>query len=76
MIKVAISEFRAHMSKYLVHVMKGEVVLLTSHGKDVAELRQPTDRREAARLQLEQIAKFAKIDDIEFPVMDDFGVAS
>ena len=52
MVKVAISEFRAHMSKYLMYVLEGQEILLTSRGKEIAELRQPVNRQEAARAKL------------------------
>ena len=75
MVKVAISEFRAHMSKYLMYVMEGKEVLLTSRGKEVAELKQPTDRKEAAKAQLKKLARTAKVSDVVSPVADKFGVA-
>jgi len=73
--KVAISEFRAHMPKYLTQVKEGNTILLTSHGQEVAELKQPTNRKEAAQHQLAQIAKSAHIGDIVTPVIDDFSAA-
>ena len=72
MVKIAISEFRAHMSKYLMYVMEGKVVILTSHGKEVAELKQPTSKQESAKAQLEQIAMEAEVGDITTPVIDAF----
>ncbi|MCI5132593.1 MAG: type II toxin-antitoxin system Phd/YefM family antitoxin [Candidatus Electrothrix sp. EH2] len=75
MVKVAISEFRAHMSKYLMYVLEGQEILLTSRGKEIAELRQPVNRQEAAREKLARIAATAETGDIVSPVIDDLGAA-
>ena len=71
MVKVAVAEFRAHMAKYLAYVMDGQVVILTSHGRAVAELKQPVDQRELAKSRLAEIAAEASIGDVVSPVVDD-----
>ena len=75
MIKVAISEFRAQMPKYLSQVSKGNTILLTSHGQEISEIKQPVNHQESAKTQLAQIAKSAKIGDITSPVVEDFEVS-
>ena len=74
MVKVALSEFRAHMSKYLTYVLEGQEILLTSRGKEIAELRQPVNRQEAAKEKLARIAATAEINDVVAPVIDELGV--
>ncbi|MCI5222302.1 MAG: type II toxin-antitoxin system prevent-host-death family antitoxin [Candidatus Electrothrix sp. AR4] len=74
MVKVAISEFRAHMSKYLMYVLEGQEILLTSRGKEIAELRQPVNRQEVAREKLARIAATAEVNDVVSPVIDELGV--
>ena len=73
MVKVAVSEFRTHMSKYLMYVLEGQEILLTSRGKEIAELRPPVNRQEAAKEKLARIAATAQIGDIISPVIDEFG---
>ncbi len=72
MVKVAVAEFRAHMDQYLAHVMKGQMIVLTSDGQPVAELKQPTDHRKRAMARLQEVAAKAKIGDVINPVIDDF----
>jgi prevent-host-death family protein len=38
---VGIRDLKAHLSSYLEKVQKGHVVLVTSHGKDVAQISLP-----------------------------------
>jgi len=39
---VGIRELKAHLSRYLAEVGRGEVVLVTDRGRVVAEVRRPT----------------------------------
>ena len=39
---VGIRELKAHLSRFVREVVAGEVVLVTDHGRVVAELRPPT----------------------------------
>ena len=73
MISVPVSKFRAHMHEYLDRIASGEVVTLTSHGRVLAEIHKPIDKKEAARNCLQQIAKQSAIGDIESPAIDDWG---
>ena len=75
MVKIAISEFRAHMSKYLMYVMEGKEIVLTSHGKEVAELKQPTDRKKDAKQRLARLAETAELGDVLSPAIDEFGAS-
>ena len=67
MVKVAVAEFRAHMSKYLAYVSNGQVVVLTSHGATVAELRQPSDAKDRMKQRLDEIVSQSKVGDVESP---------
>jgi prevent-host-death family protein len=72
MVKVAVTEFQAHMDQYLANVMKGQIIVLTSDGQPVAELKQPSDHRKLARAKLKEMAAMAKVGDVVSPVIDDF----
>ncbi|MFW5830094.1 MAG: type II toxin-antitoxin system Phd/YefM family antitoxin, partial [Planctomycetota bacterium] len=72
MITIAITEFRAHMARFLEAVKAGEVVVLTSHGEAVAELRQPEQRRAIAAARLREIAAQASVGDVVSPVIDNY----
>ena len=70
--KVAISEFRANMAKYITQVMNGQVVTLTSHGQEVVEMKKPTTNKKEAKLRLAKLAKKAKVGDVISSTMDGF----
>ena len=70
MMRIAVSEFRARMPHYLAGVAEGQTLLLTSHGKEIAELRKPVDGKSAAAERLKQIAQTAVIGEILTPAMD------
>jgi len=72
--EVRLSEFRAHMARYLMLIADGQRVVLTSHGKPVAEIRAPEDRAAAARERLAAIARTASLGDLTAPAVDDFDV--
>ena len=54
--------------------MAGEVVMLTSHGRTIAELKPPTDHKAEAKAQLQAIAAQAHFTDVLTPVLDHFAV--
>ena len=67
MTTVNISEFRANLLKYLEQAQKGEAFTVTSHGKILAEIRPPGQRRAEAALKLAAIAETASIGDVVNP---------
>ncbi len=73
MISVSISSFRAHLPRYLRSVRSGEAITLTSHGKPVAELRRPAGPPPESAARLAEIARSARIGDIESPAIGDWG---
>lgn len=64
---VNISDFRAHLLKYLQKAQRGKTILVSSHGKPVATISAPIDQQSQATQTLEQIAKQAIIGDILSP---------
>ena len=64
---VSISDFRAHLLKYLQKAQRGKTILVSSHGKLVAAISAPVDQQTQATQALEQIAKQAVIGDILSP---------
>ena len=68
MISVAVSSFRAHLVEYLNKVQRGESVVITSHGRDLARLVPPENNREKARNRLKQLRKKAVVKDVISPI--------
>jgi antitoxin (DNA-binding transcriptional repressor) of toxin-antitoxin stability system len=74
MITISVSEFRSNMPAFLEKVKQGVKLVLTSHGKTVAEITPPTLKRgqiteeqAAARKRLAEIAKNSWVGDVESP---------
>ncbi len=68
MIATAISDFRAHISKYLAIISKGKEVIITSRGKAVAKVIPPENKSVNARKKLEKLSETAVIKNITDPV--------
>ncbi len=49
-------------------VKKGKTILVTSHGKPVAQIIPPSDRRTEAIAKLKALRKIIKIGDIVSPI--------
>ena len=67
---VSISELRANLLKYLTLVQKGEAINVTSKGSLMATLNPPVGQQKAARLQLDELAATAVINDVVSPGED------
>ena len=65
---VSISEFRAHLLKYLKLVQQGEPINVTSKGHVMATLTPPVSLQDAARAKLSVLATTAVIHDVVSPV--------
>jgi prevent-host-death family protein len=65
---VSISEFRAHLLKYLKLVQQGEPINVTSKGNVMATLTPPISLQDAARARLDALATTAVIHDVISPV--------
>ncbi len=70
MYKVNVTELRTHLHKYLEMAQQGVVVLITCHGKVVARIVPPRDRKKAALSLLKKLRKHCKMTDILSPIED------
>lgn len=70
MITVPISEFRAKMPIFLAKVKRGVKVSLTSHGKVVATLTPPPQKKTELDERLENLRRGAWIGDLLSPISD------
>jgi len=68
MSSVPVTEFRRHFASYLERVQRGEELELTSHGKVVARIGPPADRKVEARRFLAQVRETATFTDLESPI--------
>ena len=68
--KVSVSTFRSSMSRYLKKVQKGQVVTITSRGRNVARIVPVAeeDRAKKSRDMLRELGKKAIIGDILSPI--------
>jgi prevent-host-death family protein len=64
---LAISELRANLMNAIEQVKKGNSIVITSHGKPVAQLVPPEDKREEAKAALKALRKTAVIGDVISP---------
>jgi prevent-host-death family protein len=64
---LSISELRANLMSAMEEIKKGKSILVTSHGKPIAQLVPPPDRRKEAIARLESLRKTIKIGDIISP---------
>ena len=65
---ISISDLRANLMNAIDQVKKGKHIIITSHGKPVAQLIPPSDRRKEARARLKSIGKTAIIGDLVSPI--------
>ena len=68
MIAAAISDFRAHIQKYLNSISKGEEIVITSRGKEIAKVIPPENKAATARKKLEKLSETAVIKNITDPI--------
>lgn len=64
---LSISELRANLMKAMEEIKKGNTIIITSHGKPVAQIMPPTDRRKEAIAKLKEVRKTIIIGDIISP---------
>ena len=67
---VSISEFRAHLLKYLRRVQQGEPINVTSKGTVLATLTPPVSQQDVARTRLRDLANTAILHDVISPIGD------
>lgn len=68
MITIAISDFRAHIQEYLGYISRGEEIIITSRGKEIAMVIPPENKIISARKKLEELAKTAVLKNVTDPI--------
>lgn len=64
---ISISELRANLLSAIEEIKKGKTITVTSHGKPVAQLVPPTNRKEEAIARIKALRKTAMIGDVVSP---------
>ncbi len=64
---ISISELRANLMSVIEEIKKGKTITVTSHGKPVAQLAPPTNRKEEAIARIKALRKTAIIGDVVSP---------
>ena len=72
--KVAVSEFRANLVRFLKRVENGEIIALTSRGHEIAKIVPPDDKAKNAKKALKKLQASAVIGDILSPIDEEWGV--
>jgi len=70
--KVNISTLRDNLSIFLKKVQKGQAIIITSHGHEMARLVPAEDKREKSRARLRELGKNALIGDILSPIHEEW----
>ncbi len=66
--QVKVTDFRAHLPKYLAQAKAGETVTVLSHGRPIARLVPAAGVAENAREKLADLRKQARIGDVISPI--------
>ncbi len=74
MFTIGVSDFRNHIQKYLDLISKGEEIIITSRGKEIAKIIPTENRKDSSRQKLQQLSKTAIIGDVISPVSDDWKI--
>jgi len=70
--KINISTLRDNLSIFLKKVQKGQVIIITSRGHEMARLVPAEDKREKSRAILRELGKNAFIGDILSPIHEEW----
>ena len=65
---IGISKLRENLLQYVKKAQEGEIITITSRGREVAKLGPLEDRMEEARKRLRELRKTAVLGDIVSPV--------
>ncbi len=71
----AVSELRANLPGFLKKVETGNIISITSRGREIAWLVPPAPARESARSALRRLRQTAIVGDVLSPVEDDWTAA-
>ena len=72
MTSIAVSQFRANLLEYLKKVERGEKIIITSHGDQVAMLVPPQNEAALAQEKLQELRQSACLGDLLTPVSNDW----
>lgn len=64
---LSVSELRANLLSAIEEIKKGKTITVTSHGKPVAQLVPPPNRRKEAIAKIKALRKTAIIGDVVSP---------
>jgi prevent-host-death family protein len=70
--KIGVSTLRENLSAFLDKVKNGQIIMITSRGRDVAKIVPIEDKMEKSRETLRQIGKKAFIGDILSPIEEEW----
>ena len=70
--KVGVSTLRENLSIFLKKVQKGEIITITSRGRDMAKLVPVEDKIVKSRKMLRELGKNAVIGDIISPIDEEW----
>lgn len=70
--KVGVSTLRENLSIFLKKVQKGEIITITSRGRDMARLVPVEDKTVKSREMLRELGKNALIGDIISPIDEEW----
>ncbi|MBA7584709.1 hypothetical protein ES708_26666 [subsurface metagenome] len=76
MITIAISDFRAHLQEYLGYISRGEEIVITLRGKEIAKIIPPENKIDSARKRLKELAKTAVIKNVTDPISVDWKLST
>jgi prevent-host-death family protein len=65
---VAVSHLRNHLQEYLLRIQRGEKIVITSRGKEVALLIPHQSEQSEAKKILKQLSKTAIVGDVLSPI--------
>ncbi|MEO6132032.1 MAG: type II toxin-antitoxin system prevent-host-death family antitoxin [Saprospiraceae bacterium] len=71
---ISVSDLRANLMNAIDQVKNGKSITITSHGKPVAQMVPPADRRKEAIAKLKHLSKTAKIGDVISPIGESWEV--
>lgn len=69
---VNVTELRNHLPQYLSSVEKGNEILVTHHGKVIARIVPPTNKKKDAQKKLIELRKKCKIGDVISPIDEEW----
>ncbi len=69
---VGVTAFRANLMDFIKRVQKGEAIIITSRGRQVARLVPSVDPKRKAREALKKLRKTAVVGDVISPIGEEW----